>query len=69
MTAPSKPKLAPPWWSTMQTLVRASTRTEEGLPVLAFPKLLVGRTHRLPLTQQLKQLCMSCIADDPAARL
>ena len=32
------------------TVLAPTARTDEGLPVLAFPKLLVGRTHRLPLT-------------------
>ena len=32
------------------SVVAPMARTDEGLPVLHFPKLLVGRTHRLPLT-------------------
>jgi len=32
---PTKPPLAPPWWLTMNTLVRASTRTEDIHALLA----------------------------------
>lgn len=36
--APAKPAFAPPWWSTMQTLVRASTRTEEARRLTCIPR-------------------------------
>jgi hypothetical protein len=41
----------------------------ENMYAVLMTALRFNDNHRLPLTQQLKQLCMSCIADDPAARL